>query len=339
VLQEKYTISIDWKAELYCGITLKWNYSKRTCDLSMPGYIAAALQRFAHPHPTRPQHAPHHWDKPNYGARTQLTTSVDTSQPLDAAGTLRLQEVVGTLLYYARALDHTMLVALGSLAAAQAEGTQATMKALTHLLNYAATHPTITLRYHASGMLLRCHSDASYLSETKARSRAGGFFYLGSHDDPDPIVKPNGAVHILCSIMRQVLSSATEAEVAGLFYNARECCPLRHTLEALGHPQPPTDIQTDNEVADGIVNDRVKQRRSKAIDMRFYWIRDRVRQGQFRIHWKKGADNLGDYWTKHHPVAHHRVVRKVYFHEPMDTPTTGPPKLTPLSAAAVAPTG
>ena len=62
---------------------------------------------------------------------------------------------MGTLLYYARALDGTILVALGSLAAAQAEGTQATMKALTHLLNYAATHPTITLGYHASGMLLR----------------------------------------------------------------------------------------------------------------------------------------------------------------------------------------
>jgi hypothetical protein len=296
----------------------------------MPGYIAAALKRFQHPHPTRPHHSPHHWDKPNYGACAQFTDAEDTTQPLDSAGTLRLQEVVGTFLYYARALDHTMLVALGTLAAAQADGTQATMKALTHLLNYAATHPTITLRYHASDMLLRVHSDASYLSETRARSRAGGFFYLGSHSDPEPLIKPNGAILILCSIMCMVLSSATEAEVAGLFYNAKECCPLRHTLEALGHPQPATDIQTDNEVANGIVNDTVKQRRSKAIDMRFYWIRDRVRQGQFRIHWKKGSDNHGDYWTKHHPVAHHRVVRKTFFHEPMDAPTTHP-QLTPPS--------
>jgi hypothetical protein len=224
-----------------------------------------------------------------------------------------------------------MLVALGTLAAAQADGTTATMVALTHLLNYAATHPTITLRYHASDMILRVHSDASYLSETKARSRAGGFFYLGSHDDPDPILKPNGAIHVLSSIMRQILSSATEAEVAGIFYNAKECCPFRHTLEALGHPQPATDIQTDNQVADGIINDTVKQRRSKAIDMRFYWIRDRVRQGQFRIHWRKGADNKGDYFTKHHPVAHHRAIRKVYFHEPMDAPTVPPLKITPVS--------
>jgi hypothetical protein len=230
-----------------------------------------------------------------------------------------------------------MLVALGTLAAAQANGTKATTKALTHLLNYAATHPTAAIHFYASGMILKIHSDASYLSETKARSRAGGYFYLGSDSDPEPIIKPNGAIHILSSIMRQVLSSATEAEVAGLFYNAQESCPIRHTLEALGHPQPATPIQTDNQVADGIVNDRVKQRRSKAIDMRFYWVRDRVRQGQFRIHWKKGSDNLADYFTKHHPVAHHRSIRKVYFHEPSDAPTV--PPVTPQQSTDSQPNG
>ncbi len=324
VLREKYTISTDWEAKLYCGLTLKWDYRNRIVDLSMPGYVAEALRRFLHPDPTRPQHSPHSWLKPNYGTRTQFATPDDDSPPMDAADTLRLQEVVGTLLYYARAIDLSMHDALGSLAAAQSESTQETMKALTHLLNYAASHPHVTIHYHASGMILKVHSDASYLSERKARSRAGGFFYLGSHDDPIPITKPNGAVHILSSIMRQVLASALESEIGGIFYNAQECVPMRHTLEALGHPQPPTPIQTDNEVADGIINDRVKQRRSKAIDMRFYWVRDRVRQGQFRIHWLSGQENLADYFTKHHPVAHHRAIRKVYFHEALCTYSTTP---------------
>jgi hypothetical protein len=173
-------------------------------------------------------------------------------------------------------------------------------------------------------MLLTVHSDASYLSETKARSRAGGYFYLGSKSDPTPVVKPNGAIHILSSIMRQVLSSATEAEVGALFYNAQECCPIRNTLEALGHPQPATPIQTDNQVAKGIANDTVKQRRSKAIDMRFYWIRDRVKQGQFRIHWRPGAENFGDYQTKHHSPAHHRKSRPIHLHEPAAAPAVPP---------------
>jgi len=71
-----------------------------------------------------------------------------------------------------------MLAALGMLGAAQTEGTQATVKACTQLLNYAVTHPDATLHFHASKMILNIHSDASYLSESKARSHAGGYFYL-----------------------------------------------------------------------------------------------------------------------------------------------------------------
>ena len=67
--------------------------------------------------------------------------------------------------------------------------------------------------------------------------------------------------------MRVVLSSATEAEMGALFYNAKDAAWLRTTLNDLVHPQPPTPIQTDNACAAGIVNDIVKQRRSKAIDM------------------------------------------------------------------------
>jgi hypothetical protein len=72
---------------------------------------------------------------------------------------------------------------------------------------------------------------------------------------------------------------------------------------------------TDNECARGIANDTVKQKRSKAIDMRFYWIRDRVAQNQFKICWQKGSDNLADYYTKHHPPAHHQRMRSRYLQQ------------------------
>ena len=131
-----------------------------------------------------------------------------------------------------------------------------------------------------------------------------------------PPVQINGAVHVISKIMMNVMASATEAEVGALFHNSQEACMLRNTLEFLGHPQPPTPIQTDNSCAEGIVNDTVKQRRSKAIfDMRFYWVRDRVRQKQFKIYWKRGKDNYADYFTKHHPPTHHREVRPLCLHQ------------------------
>jgi hypothetical protein len=216
-----------------------------------------------------------------------------------------------------------MLVALGTLASAQAKGTEATAQAVTQLLNYCATHPDAIVRYHASDMQLHVHSDASYLSESQARSRAGGTFFLSSFSKdpkvaPDPNSTPpphNGAIHTHCSIMKSVLSSATEAELGALFYNAKDGAMLRTTLESMGHPQQATPIQTDNACASGIANDTVKQRRSKAIDMRFYWIKDRVQQGQFLVHWRRGTDNLADYFTKHHSPTHHRLMRSRYLLE------------------------
>ena len=75
-------------------------------------------------------------------------------------------------------------------------------------------------------MLLSVDSDASYLSEAEARSRCGGYFFFGNNPDSPPLPRLNGNILIISSIMRQILASATEAEVAALFYNAQEACPI-----------------------------------------------------------------------------------------------------------------
>jgi len=308
-------ITTDWTASMYCGITLKWDYVARTVGLSMPSYIEKALKTYLDKRPKRPQHAPHAWTAPSYGSKVQLTPPADNSKPLNAGGLTRIQQIIGTLLFYGRAINSTLLVALGTLSGAQSKGTAATAPAITQLLNYCATHPDATIRF----------SNASYLSEIRARSRAGGYFFLSDkpkklphepRNTPPPL---NGAIHVHSSIMRSVLSSATEAETGALFHNAKDAAPFRITLLELGHPQGPTPIQTDNACALGIINDTVKQRRSRAMDMRLYWIKDRVAQDQFDVHWRKGSDNLADYFTKHHSPSHHRLMRSwylVHLHRP-----------------------
>jgi hypothetical protein len=239
-----------------------------------------------------------------------MTEPPDTSERLPPNEVKKLQQIIGVLLYYARAVDSSILVALGTLASAQTKATANTMNAAKQLLDYVATHPDATVRFNKSDMILHIHSDASYLSEAEARSRAGGIFFLGPDTAHPPI---NGAIHVHSSIMRNVVSSAAEAEVGALFHNAQDACKLRHTLDELGHHQPPTRLQTDNACADGIMNDTVKQKRSKAIDMRYYWLRDRVRQQQFIVHWEPGTFNRADYFTKHHAASHHQDLRFTYF--------------------------
>ena len=111
------------------------------------------------------------------------------------------------------------------------------------------------------------------------------------------------------------MASAAEAEIGASFIAAQECLPIIACLEELGHKQPPVPIQVDNTTAAGFANKIIKQKRSKAIDMRFYWLQDRCEQGQFRIYWAPGLQNVADYHTKHHPPSHHRKMRATIFNK------------------------
>jgi hypothetical protein len=84
-------------------------------------------------------------------------------------------------------------------------------------------------------MILHIHSDASYLSEKEAKSRAGGFFYMGSSTNSDKKLT-NGEILIISKVLKRVMSSAAEAEIGAVFINAKEGAVLRTTLEELGHP-------------------------------------------------------------------------------------------------------
>ena len=242
-----------------------------------------------------------------------MTEAPDASALLPPAGKLLVQQICGKFLYYARSVDPTMLVALSELASQQAHATEKTATAVTKFLNYCASHPATALRYVASDMQLHIHTDASYLNATKGRSRISSHNYLGNHPNNPSLA--NGAVLNQASILRMVVSSVAEAEVGGMFQGGKDGVILRQTLTDMGWPQQATPITTDNSTARGIITNTIKQQRSRTIDMRFYWLRDRVRQHQFHIIWAPGITNLADYFTKHHPPAHHRTVRPLYLHE------------------------
>jgi hypothetical protein len=125
---------------------------------------------------------------------------------------------------------------------------------------------------------------------------------------------PKGAILIVSKVLKHIMSSAAEAEIGAVFINAKEGAVLRTTLEELGHTQPPTPMETDSTTATGYINGKIKQKRTKAMDMRFHWIKELVKQGQFKFYWGPGFQNLADYFTKHHSPAHHKRIGDVYTH-------------------------
>ena len=133
----------------------------------MPGYIKELLLKFKHPPPSRRKNSPHPWNVPVYGQKVQYANDDDDSPLLSKKGITLVQQIVGSLLYYAIAVDPTMLVALGSIASQQANATEKTYDECLWILNYAASNPEATIKYIKSNMVLYVHFEVSYLSEPK----------------------------------------------------------------------------------------------------------------------------------------------------------------------------
>jgi hypothetical protein len=125
-------------------------------------------------------------------------------------------------------------------------------------------------------MQLKIHSDTSYLSELKAKSIIGGYFYLGNKTISPKKPLYNGPLFCHTTVLKHVVSSVAEAEFGALFVNAKEGTITRTALAEMGHNQDATELKTDNTTADGIINNTVQKKLSKAMDMRFYWVKDRV---------------------------------------------------------------
>ena len=177
------------------------------------------------------------------------------------------------------------------------------------LLDYLNFYSNAKIRFYSSDMRLYVDSDAAYLVAPKAKSRIAGYFYCSSTGSPPPI---NGPLHVECKVLRHVVTSAAEAETAGLFFNCQTALYLKHMLAALGHPQDTTPIKTDNKTASQFVRDTIKHKRSKSWDVRYHWLTKKQSDGTFNIYWDRGTNNLADYHTKHHSPTHHQNVRKTY---------------------------
>jgi hypothetical protein len=171
-----------------------------------------------------------------------------------------------------------MLTVLNVITSTHAKPTEDSMMRCKQFLDYAATHQDAIIAYKKSDMVLVVHSDTSYLSKPMAQSCAGGHFFMAS-DVEKPI--NNGSILNFAQLIKAVMSSAAEAELGALYINARKAIPQQQTLKEMDHKQPPSPMQSDNTTALGVVNNNIQPRCTKAMDMRFHWLRCQEVQDQF----------------------------------------------------------
>jgi hypothetical protein len=134
----------------------------------------------------------------------------------------------------------------------------------------------------------------------------------------DEVLINNCPVLNILQVIKSVMSSAAEEELATLFINAKTAISMCTRLKELGHPQMQTLMQTDNSTAHALLTNNILPKVLKAMDMRFHRLRCRNAQGHFRYYWRPRTQNLADYLTKHHPASHHTAFRPQILTSPSD---------------------
>ena len=126
----------------------------------------------------------------------------------------------------------------------------------------------------------------------------------------------NGTILTLSKIIKHVMGSAGESEIAALFYNCKAAIPLKIALQEMGHQQPATPTITDNSSAEGLLNKTMIPKRAKNYDLRFNWLKCREAQKQFDWIWKPGKINRADYHSKKHPIKVYQEKRPEFVTAP-----------------------
>jgi hypothetical protein len=157
-----------------------------------------------------------------------------------------------SILYYAWAVNMTVLKALSSIAVDQTEASDKTMARCTQLLDYLLHNADVDIGFHAYDMILNIHSNASYLSGAQAQSRACGHFFMGWMPKNGEPICLNGAFHVNSMIMRFVVASVAEAELGTIYHNCQTGMIFRLTLKEMGYPQPKTPVHCNNATTVGI---------------------------------------------------------------------------------------
>ena len=146
------------------------------------------------------------------------------SDILDKTSTKIIQNILETIIYYARSVPPTMLRAINEILRVQSRPTRDTAEKSKIILDYVAMYPNAIFIYKDSDMVLHVDSDAAYVTMPEARNCYAGHFYLSNWPSPSPIKHNPGRnvpMHTECKTIRNVVSSAAESETCGTFKNGK----------------------------------------------------------------------------------------------------------------------
>ena len=208
----------------------------------MPTCIQNLMNKLKHVPPLRPQNSPYPTPCIECGKKIQKLLPEDESPLIPEQGVKFTQSTIGAALCLARIIDSTLLFACNVIATQQTKATTKTLSSCEFVLDHTSSNPDSSMAHCESDMQLWVVSDASHLSVSKSRSKAGGFNYLRNAPDhaktlPQQQKFLNAPIHVEASILKPVAGAASEAEIEASCANSRKPIPFRISLLEMAHQQ------------------------------------------------------------------------------------------------------
>jgi len=296
-LENHYTMKVDINGRHYIGLTIAHDKITNTITISLPGYIDNIMKKFnvqsvkQCDNPVSSMEQMHN--------TTQQYDHHDKSLPATLEEKQFIQQVVGAVLYYSRAVGYSVITAICKVAREQSAPTKETVKKVKRILQYLYWHRNEAIKFTPQEMILQCHSDASYLSEPISKSRIAGIFWIGEDIILNPKYKIDGVISVDTHVVKNICTSIAEAEYTACFNNCITALRYQSFLEDLGYPQiTPIKIYVDNDCSKGVANRTSKEKRLKHMNMRLHKVRELVDDKIVDVLWCSSKDNIADFGTK-----------------------------------------
>ena len=210
------------------------------------------------------------------------------------------QLMVGSLLHAARATSPDIAHAVSIVSKFNAKPSQAHLTAVKRIFRYLKGTLDVTLQYKPTGDKPLGYSDANWAGDLNDQHSTTGNVFVMS----------GGAVSWLSHKQAMVALSTAEAEYMALGSAVQEAMWLRQLLSDLRYDmEMPMEILEDNQGAIAMARNPVGHKRSKHIDIRYYFIREAVQTGTISLMYCPTSNMLADIFTKPLPKGQFEKLR------------------------------
>ena len=227
-----------------------------------------------------------------YCILTMLTVSLNYSRSLRASP-FPYKEAIGSLIYLMMCTRPDITYAVGQAARFSQNPEKAHWSAVKRILSYLSGTLNHGILFSSKGRAHYGFTDADYAGCLDSRKSTSGFLFLHL----------GGAVAWGSHRQTCTATSTTEAEYIAASDATKEAIWLRRLLIQIdSFPTNPVRLMCDNQSSIRLVHNPVHHNRTKHIQIRFHFIREKQEKGEIDIVYVTTTHQLADIFTKPLPI-------------------------------------